>query len=288
MYNRRILRMQILQPLQYLYRPPLENLPPNQLHLLHETLERPAAQYLRHEDDPLRLPIHPRSVKADDVRVMQPFQQPDLVHDPHPLGLGHSPQLHDVPRHLDPLDGVVRAIDILVGSRAELLLEANVPFGRGLFDDFGLDVGGDLLLVVVRLVVVVDGLGDVRFDGEVGGCGGGAGSLRHGAAVATGEGTFGGGGGSLRHRGRLFPRYRCRRRRSSGGCVIGNIGGGFVPGHRDRLLGRDRLLLLLLLPFFVFIFLVIIICRRGRGNNVQTGIHALHGSVLDNINGLPQ
>mmetsp|Transcript_2867 Transcript_2867/g.7271 ORF Transcript_2867/g.7271 Transcript_2867/m.7271 type:complete len:360 (+) Transcript_2867:2596-3675(+) len=159
MYDGRVLRVQILQPLEYLYRPPLEDLPPYELDLLHEALQRPRAQNFRDEDDPFRLAVDPAPVKADDVGMVQAFQEADLVHDAHALGLGNAGQSHDVPRHLDPLDGVVGPVHVLVRARPELFLEAYVTLGGRLFDDFGLYVGGDVLLVLVVVIVVVVRLG---------------------------------------------------------------------------------------------------------------------------------
>ena len=97
-------------------------------------------------------------MKRDDIRMMQSFQQSNFIDNPYTFRLGHSPQLDYVPRNFNPLNGIIRTIDVFVGTRAKLFFEANVSFGGGLFNDCRLleDVWGDVIIFVVFFVVFVE------------------------------------------------------------------------------------------------------------------------------------
>jgi len=72
--NGRLLRVQVREAVQDLDGPPLRDLPSDNLDLRDEALQRPGRQNLGNEVDFLPLSVHPRSVEADDVVMMQPFQ----------------------------------------------------------------------------------------------------------------------------------------------------------------------------------------------------------------------
>ena len=74
MNDRRILRVQILEPVQNLNSPSLGDLPSNDLNLMNKALEGTGRQNLGHKVHFLSLAVDPRSVKADDVVMVQSFQ----------------------------------------------------------------------------------------------------------------------------------------------------------------------------------------------------------------------
>ena len=128
--------MEVLQAVEYLYQPPPEDFPPYELHLLQERLERTRAQYLCDEYDALCLAVDPRPVERYDVGVVKPIEQSYLVDYVRTLGLWHTKELHNVPRHLDALDGVVRAEHDLERAAPELLLEVSLKRMYRLVWDF--------------------------------------------------------------------------------------------------------------------------------------------------------
>lgn len=116
-------------------RPPLGDLPSNHLHLVDEGFQSPRRQDFGDKVDLLSLSIDPRSVKADDILVVQPFQEPDFVDDTVSFVLWDARQMNDIPGNLNALFGIVGSVYILGRSTSQLLTEPNIPATRRPFHD---------------------------------------------------------------------------------------------------------------------------------------------------------
>ena len=112
-------RVQVRESFQNLPHPPLDDLPPHDLHPLNEALERARGQDLGDKAHFPPIAVHPGPVKIDDVLVIQPVQQPHFVDHARLLVRRHVLEVDDVPGDLDALDAIVRAPDLLVAALAD-------------------------------------------------------------------------------------------------------------------------------------------------------------------------
>ena len=81
-------------------------------------------------------------MKAYDIRMTQPLQQSHLVYDTYAFRLWLAKKTDDIPRHLDALDGVVRVIDVLVGTSTIFFREMNAFSSEGFLTILDWILGG--------------------------------------------------------------------------------------------------------------------------------------------------